>query len=208
MRLPQPSSGNLNRQHGSDSGLRPPSAMSSGIRPPIGSAVNGSSLMRPQFKVPQPPPSQQAPVNSIRGPAIAATNLARPTQLVRNGDGALLLYKQRILTFFPFLFWKFKMQPRSSATTQPPARSSLLPNAASKLKPLQLVAPRASAAAALPVKAAVIPAAKAAVDELNATVIMDKPSVVAAAPSAPTAPVLSGIPRPSMSRIPMPRTMK
>lgn len=90
-------------------------------------------------------------------------------------------------------------QPRPSgiATTIPTARNSLLPNAAaSKLRPSQLAAPRA----ALPVKA-IIPAAKA-VDELNATVVMDKPSVVQAPP------VQSGIPRPSLSRIPMPRTMK
>lgn len=104
-----------------------------------------------------------------------------------------------------------QQQPKSSAT-QPPARNSLLPNLASKLKPLQLVTPRASgggaaaaAAASLPVKA-VIPAAKAA-DDLNATVIMDKPSVVAATVPAATS-ALSGIPRPSLSRIPMPRTVK
>ena len=53
LRLPQPSS-NLNRQHGSESGLRPPTAASgSMIRPPIGSTVNGS-LFRPQFKFPTP----------------------------------------------------------------------------------------------------------------------------------------------------------
>ena len=63
----------------------------------------------------------------------------------------------------------------------------------------------AAAAASLPVKA-VIPAAKAA-DDLNATVIMDKPSVVAATVPAATS-ALSGIPRPSLSRIPMPRTVK
>lgn len=92
---------------------------------------------------------------------------------------------------------QMKQQPRSSVIA-PPARGSLLPNAASKLKPLQLVAPRA----VLPVKA-VVPTAKASNDELNSTVIIEKPSVLVAAP------VHSGIPRPSMlSRIPMPRTMK
>ena len=96
LRLPQPSAGNLNRQHGSDSGLRPPSAMGSGIRAPNCSAVNSSSLIRPQFKVPQPPPSTQAPVNSIRGPAVA-TNLARPTQLLVRTF--LRIWRKRILTF-------------------------------------------------------------------------------------------------------------
>ncbi|XP_057366445.1 uncharacterized protein LOC130687302 [Daphnia carinata] len=170
MRLPQPSSGNLNRQHGSDSGLRPPS-MNNVVRPPM---QNGSALglVRPQFKVPQPPLPVETTLNATRGTA--------PTQPVRSSQ---------------------LQQPRLSGLA-PPARGSLLPNAASKLKPLQLVAPRASAAAALPVKAAVIPAAKASNDELNSTVIMEKPSVLAAAP------VHSGIPRPSMSKIPMPRTMK
>ncbi|XP_045031217.1 uncharacterized protein LOC116925804 [Daphnia magna] len=171
LRLPQPSSlsGNLNRQHGSDSGLRPPS-MNNVVRPPM---PNSSTLglMRPQFKVPQPPPPVETTLNTTRGTA--------PTQPVRSSQ---------------------LQQPRLSGLA-PPARGSLLPNASSKLKPLQLVAPRASGAA-LPVKA-VIPPAKASNDELNSTVIMEKPSVLAAAP------VHSGIPRPSMlSKIPMPRTMK
>lgn len=81
MRLPQPSglAGNLNRQHGSDSGLRPPS-MGVGIRPPICSTVNGSSLVRPQFKVPQPPPQAQVATNNIRAPTV--TDPVRPSQLV------------------------------------------------------------------------------------------------------------------------------
>lgn len=83
MRLPQPSglAGNLNRQHGSESGLRPPSS-GVGIRPPICSAVNGSSLIRPQFKVPQPPPQVQPAVNNSRVQAATTSDPVRPSQLV------------------------------------------------------------------------------------------------------------------------------
>ncbi|XP_046644940.1 uncharacterized protein LOC124333641 isoform X2 [Daphnia pulicaria] len=177
MRLPQPSSmaGNLNRQHGSDSGLRPPS-MGGAVRPPV---HNGSAfgLMRPQFKVPQPPPPVETAMKTTTHGTVTTTEPVRSSQMLQ--------------------------QPRSSGIA-PPVRSSLLPNSTSKLKPLQLVAPRASGAA-LPVKA-VVPAAKASSDELNSTVIMEKPSVVL----PPAAPANSGIPRPSsmLSRIPMPRTMK
>lgn len=197
MRLPQPSAlaGNLNRQHGSDSGLRPPST---GLRPP--SSVNGtSSLIRPQFKVPQPPTAvAQVVANSNRTANTTTTDPVRSTRLVIefNPSG----WKPPCLMMCCFCQLQ---QPRSSAIAAPPTtRHSYLPNAVSKLqRPSQLLAPRAT----LPVKTAVMPAAKA-VDELNATVVMDKPSVVTAAVAA--APVQSGIPRPSLSRIPMPRTMK
>lgn len=94
MRLPQPSglAGNLNRQHGSDSGLRPPST-GVGIRPPICSTVNGSSLVRPQFKVPQPPPQAQVATNNIRGPA--AMDPVRPSQLVSRDLKFLVLLNNK-----------------------------------------------------------------------------------------------------------------
>lgn len=86
MRLPQPSalSSNLNRQHGSESGLRPPSA-NSGLRPPSSNSVNGSSLMRPQFKVPQPPATAVVqPAANVNRAANTTTDLVRPSQLVSN----------------------------------------------------------------------------------------------------------------------------
>jgi hypothetical protein len=83
MRLPQPSSlvGNLNRQHGSDSGLRPPS-MSGAVRPPV---HNGSAfgLMRPQFKVPQPPPPVETDLKTTRG-TVTTTEPVRSSQMVRD----------------------------------------------------------------------------------------------------------------------------
>ena len=56
MRLAQPTAsvGNLNRQHGSQSGLRPPAVLKSAIRPQIGSRVNGTSLIRPQSQLKAP----------------------------------------------------------------------------------------------------------------------------------------------------------
>lgn len=45
------SCGNLNRQHGSETGIRPPS--SSGIRTPVGKVVNGPLSFRPQLPVPE-----------------------------------------------------------------------------------------------------------------------------------------------------------
>ena len=53
MRLAQPTAsvGNLNRHHGSQSGLRPPTVLKAAIRPQIGSRVNGASLIRPQSQL-------------------------------------------------------------------------------------------------------------------------------------------------------------
>jgi len=75
-----------------------------------------------------------------------------------------------------------------------PPRSSLSYGSASKLKTPQLMAPRASAATA-PRSVTAAPA-----DDLNGTVVIEKPVVVAPAPA------LSGIPRPSFSKIPTPRS--
>lgn len=98
-------------------------------------------------------------------------------------------------------------------STMPPPRTSLLP-ASSRLKQPQLVAPRVTAVSQMQ------PTRNVAADELNSTVVVEKPVVVhpvavplpppaaAAVPTAaPAPPVFSGIPRPSMSRIPAPRTM-
>ena len=63
----------------------------------------------------------------------------------------------------------------------------------------KLMAPRASSAPQRNVTA-VAPT----VDDLNGTVVIEKPVVVVAA-AAPV-PALSGIPRPSFSKIPTPRT--
>lgn len=88
----------------------------------------------------------------------------------------------------------------------PQPRASLLPNSSlSKLKPPQsAAAPRAP----LPVRASglaaprVTPAQAVAPvsDELNATVVVDKPTTT----TQPA--VLSGIPRPALTKIPMPRS--
>ena len=75
-----------------------------------------------------------------------------------------------------------------------PPRSALSYGSASKLKTPQLMAPRAIAATA----PRSVTAAHAPDDDLNGTVVIEKPVVVA--------PALSGIPRPSFSKIPTPRT--
>lgn len=74
--------GNLNRQHGSDSGLRPPS-MGGAVRPPV---HNGSAfgLMRPQFKVPQPPPPVETAMKTTTHGTVTTTEPVRSSQMVRD----------------------------------------------------------------------------------------------------------------------------
>jgi len=90
LRMPQPSStlaasGNLNRQHGSETGLRPPS--SSGIRPPVGRVINGPLSFRPQLPVPETT-------------AIIVPNAVKPSQPVRPKDKFLF---KKLICQMPFL---------------------------------------------------------------------------------------------------------
>ena len=191
LRMPQPSAGNsnLNRQHtSSDSGLRPPSAGVSGIRPPVGRPVNGTLLRPPQVQ----------PV-----PTVAIPNALKPMQQpVMRLPSIPPSAGSNLVPYSSFFF----QQPQRSAMPAP--RNSLLP-ASSRLKQPQLVAPRSALAIQNSMKQNVVGVAKSVkgdADEMNATVVVEKPAVVVPPPVA-APPVLSAIPRPSLiSRIPGPRT--
>lgn len=172
MRLAQPTAsvGNLNRQHGSQSGLRPPAVLKSAIRPQIGSRVNGTSLIRPQ--------------SQLKAPLSQSGHIAKVTMEAPAVSTVLQTGLQRLATVGSI--------PTSSRNSMLPGLSRLKAPSCGVLK-----------SSVTNVSSSIIPTNSFSKKvDMNATIVVEKPLAANAAESRPS----SGIPRPSMSKIPGPRT--
>jgi len=175
MRLPQPTAsvGNLNRQHGSQSGLRPPAMLKGVIRPQIATSRVNGSLIRPQLRAAQSQQCQQ----SHQSQSLVKETLTPSPVILTSLKPAL----QRLATVGSI--------PSSSRNSMLPALSRLKAPSSSS------VIVKSNASNIIPPPPTSCTAKKV---DMNATVVVEKPL-------ASESRALSGIPRPSMSKIPGPR---